>query len=116
MSDFELKDNKLYLLHILECLDRIDEYVNGDPSIILSDRMVSDAVLRNLQVLGESTKFLSDDIKAKHPDTNWRGISGFRNQLVHNYFGVDEERVLRVIQNDLPPLRAVIALALAHLE
>jgi uncharacterized protein with HEPN domain len=51
--------------------------------------MIQDAVIRNLQVLAESTKRLSDALKAAHPGTNWSAIAGFRNLLVHDYFSVD---------------------------
>jgi uncharacterized protein with HEPN domain len=66
---------------------------------------VQDAVVRNLQVLAESSQRLSDPVKSAEPSVPWRALSGFRNILVHGYLGVDLELVWRVVEKDLPPLR-----------
>ena len=70
--------------------------------------MIQDAVLRNLQVIAESTKRLSDLLKATHRDFDWRGIAGFRNFLVHDYLGVDLGIVWKVVTEDVPELKAVM--------
>jgi uncharacterized protein with HEPN domain len=101
----EAKSDALYVLHILECIKKIEEYVEGDPEMILRNPLVLDAVLRNLQILAESTQRLSDQVKARYTQIDWRGIAGFRNQLVHSYLGIDEQAVVAVIRNDLDPLR-----------
>lgn len=82
-----MKDDGKYLLHILECIQRIEEDVSGGLNAFESSHMIQDAVLRNLQVIAESTKRLSDPLKAGHPQFDWRGIAGFRNFLVHDYMG-----------------------------
>jgi uncharacterized protein with HEPN domain len=99
-------DDRLYLLHIRECIDRIEEFTPGGRDEFLMDRKTQDAVLRNLQTLAESTQRLSESLKATRSDIPWRQIAGFRNVLVHDYLGVDLERVWDVVSRDLEPLRA----------
>lgn len=83
-----MKDDRLYLIHIQQCLERIREFVRSGHEGFFGDRKTQDAVLRNLQVLAESAQRLSDSLKAQHPKAPWRDIAGFRNVLVHEYLGV----------------------------
>lgn len=103
-----MKDDRLYLIHIAECIGRIEEYVRGGRDAFMASTLVQDAVLRNLQTLAESSQRLSDDLKARHPDIDWRRIAGFRNVLVHDYLGVDTGLVWKIVENDLPPLKVRI--------
>jgi uncharacterized protein with HEPN domain len=109
------KDDRLYLIHIGECIARIETYTAGGRDEFLASSLIQDAVIRNLQTLAESTQRLSDAIKLAQPQTDWKGISGFRNLLVHGYLGVDVEKVWEIIANDLPPLKQSIAAMLAAL-
>jgi uncharacterized protein with HEPN domain len=104
-----MKDDKLYLMHISECIRRIEEYTAGGHDMFMASALIQDAVLRNLQVMGESARRLSDDLKAKRPDAEWVGVSGFRNVLVHDYMDLNMERVWEVIVRDLPAFKQVIA-------
>lgn len=105
-----MRDEQLYVVHILECIDRIERYVVGQSLDQFQESHVTqDAVLRNLQVLAESCKRISDSTKADHQEIDWYKIAGFRNVLVHDYLGVDLERVWLVVQNDLPALKEQIA-------
>ncbi len=70
--------------------------------------LVQDAVLRNLQVLAESTQRLSDEVKDKHADIDWYKISGFRNILVHDYLGIDIDTVWNIVQRELPALKQTV--------
>lgn len=72
---------------------------------ILGNTMVQDAIVRNLQTLAESTQRLSDKTKQRKPEVDWRAIAGFRNVIVHDYLGVDLERVWHIIECDLPGLK-----------
>ena len=103
-----MKDDRKYLLHILECIQRIEEDVSGGRSAFDASHMIQDAVLRNLQVIAESTKRLSDALKATHPEFDWSGIAVFRNFLVHDYLGVDLGVVWKIVTEDVPKLKAVI--------
>lgn len=97
-----------YLLHILECIRRIEEDLADGEEIFLRSHMVQDAVIRNLQVLAESVKRLSPAIKGGHLEIDWPGIAGLRNLLVHDYFGVDLGIVWRIVKQDIPELKSVV--------
>lgn len=70
---------------------------------------LQDAVLRNLQTMSESTQRLSEALKATHPEVEWQRIVAFRNVLVHDYLGVDLERIWEIIQRDVPEFKRAIA-------
>lgn len=101
------KDNSVYIDHMLECLQRIGIYIESK-SQFYDSRLVQDAVVRNLQVMAESSQRLSDEIKEAYPDVPWKEISGFRNILVHDYLGVDLDVIWSVIEQDLPLLEQVL--------
>jgi len=100
-----LKDDRLHLIHIRECLQRIELYTAEGRKHFLADPKTQDAVLRNLHTLPESTQRLSKELKDAHPEVEWRSISGFRNVLVHDYLGINLELVWRVIEQDIPTLK-----------
>jgi uncharacterized protein with HEPN domain len=100
-----MKDDKLYLIHMQECIQRIEKYTAGGKMEFLQQEIIQDAVIRNLQVLAESSQHISDGRKLNHPEVDWLALSGFRNVLVHDYLGVDDERIWNIIINDLPPLK-----------
>jgi uncharacterized protein with HEPN domain len=101
--------DRVYLAHILECIDRIREYTNSDRNIFMNNGLVQDAVLRRLQTMAESTQRPSDKLKFEAPEVDWRALSGFRNVLVHNYLnGVDLERVWNAIACYLPELQSAV--------
>ena len=104
-----MKDDSVYLKHIVECIRRIEEDTRDGRERFLETHTLQDAVLRNLQTLSESTQRLSETLKAKHPKIEWKRIAAFRNVLVHNYLGVDLERVWEIVQRDVPELKRVIS-------
>lgn len=69
-----------------------------------SNEMLALALVRLLEVIGEAARFVPDEIKANHPEVQWREIAATRNRLIHGYFSVDLDIVWAIIQNDLPPL------------
>ena len=101
------KDNSLYIDHMLDCIERIEEYAI-DKEQFAQSRLVQDAVIRNLQILAESSQRLSEATKKQFPDIPWRSISGFRNILVHDYLGVDLELIWSVVEMELPNLQRVL--------
>jgi len=103
-----VKDQRVYLQHILECIESIVEYTSIGRDEFQASRMAQDATLRRLQVMAESTQRLSDDLKAQHPDIDWRALSGFRNVLAHDYLGLDIDQVFSATQRSLPSLRSAI--------
>jgi uncharacterized protein with HEPN domain len=109
-----VKDDRLYLIHISECIHRIEEYLGGSGrDAFMASNLVQDAIIRNLQTLSESAMRISDQLQKKHPDAEWLKIRGFRNVLVHDYLGVDLEMVWNIIERDLPKLKAVVEKMLA---
>ena len=84
-----MKDDRLYLIHITECIERMERYTATGRAAFFADTMVQDAVLRNLHTLSESTQRLSDALKVRHPEVDWPSIAAFRNVIVHDYLGVD---------------------------
>lgn len=111
-----MKDDRLYLLHIRESIERIQAYTSEGRDAFLADLRTQDAVLRNLHTLAESTQRLSDELKEDHPSVSWQAIAGFRNVLVHDYLGISLSRVWEVLSEYLPELRDEIELMLASLE
>ncbi|HIJ54119.1 MAG TPA: DUF86 domain-containing protein [Planctomycetes bacterium] len=103
-----MKDDTVYLRHVQECIRRIEENVAEGQGRFLASHTLQDAVLRNLQTMAESTQRLSEDMKAKYPDVEWRRITAFRNVLVHDYLGIDVERVWEITQRDIPELKQAI--------
>lgn len=104
-----MKNDRVYLLHILECIRRIEEDTAGGGGMFFSSRTLQDAVLRNLQTLAESAQRLSEDIKTRYPQIEWQRIAAFRNILVHDYLGIDMERIWEITQRDVPELKRTIA-------
>ncbi|VVB68848.1 Uncharacterised protein [uncultured archaeon] len=103
-----MKDDRLYLIHILESIGRVEEYTSEGLEQFLADKKTQDAVLRNLQILAESTQRISPELKNIHLEIDWRGISGFRNVLVHDYLGVNLITVWGIIEGPLKELKKKI--------
>ena len=110
-----MKDDRLYLVHIAECIERIEEYTAAGEADFFVDKKTQDAVLRNLHTLSESTQRLSSELKEKHPAVDWKAISGFRNVVVHNYLGVSLTRVWEIVTRYVPPLKTEVQLMLGEL-
>lgn len=100
------KDYTVYLRHILDAIENIETYVHGmTEDLFFANRLVQDGVVRNLEVIGEATKRLPNSIRDKYPDIEWRKMAGMRDVLIHDYFGVDVQRVWGVVKNRLPFLK-----------
>ena len=103
------RDFRVYLEDILDAARKIREFTKGLKADDLSkDAKTLDAVIRNLEVIGEAVKRIPNDARRKSPDTEWKKIAGLRDILIHEYFGIDVEIVWDIIQNKLPPLEAQI--------
>ena len=111
-----MKRPQVYLRHILECIDSVQRYVGDDREAFLNNSMARDAVLRQLQVMAESSQRVPEDLKAKHPTVEWRALAAFRNVLVHNYLGVDVEQALTAYEQNVPVLRAAVEQLLDELD
>jgi len=108
-----MKDDRVYLLHIRDCLARIGQYTQEGRAGFLRDIKTQDAVLRNLEVIGEAVKNLSPAFRDAHPAVPWKRIAGMRDLLIHRYFGVKLETVWDVVSRELPGFRVAIERMLA---
>lgn len=102
------KDESIYIEHMLECIEKIIKYIGDDKTAFHQSTLVQDAVLRNLQIMAESSQRVSQETQEKYPEIPWREISGFRNILVHDYLGIDSDAVWSVVENDLPEIKAIL--------
>ncbi len=100
--------DRVLLMHVRECIERVREYTGGRRTAFFDSQLVQDAVVRNLQILAESTQRLSEPLKATEPDVPWREIAGFPNVLAHDYLTIDPEAVWSVVEQDLPELAGAI--------
>jgi hypothetical protein len=100
-----VKDDRLYLQHVLDAIDRVEVFTKEGKDEFLADLKTQDAVVRNLEVIGEAVKNLSPDTTATKPEIPWREIAGMRDKVIHHYFGVDLAVVWDSVENDLPKLK-----------
>ncbi len=100
----------LLLEDICEALDRIEQYISGMSfDVFLNDRKSVDAVVRNLEIIGEASNRLPADFKNSHSQIEWHKVVGLRHRIVHEYFGIDHQIVWQILQKDLPSLREAIS-------
>ncbi len=103
-----MKDDRLYLLNIKECIDRIESYTINGKAAFLENTMIQDAVIRNFEIIGEATKRLSTEFRTTYPDIPWQQMAGFRDVLIHDYLKVNLDRVWATIEYNLPQLKVTI--------
>jgi len=109
--------DEVRLQHALGAIEAINSYVlDASFDVFLKNQMMRDACIRQLQIVGEACGKITLMLREKNPQVPWRQIIGLRILVVHEYFGVDEEIVWGIIQNDLPVLRGEIAAMLDKLE
>ena len=97
------RTNREFLGDIREALKRISVYVAGlDYEAFVKDTRTQDAVIRNLQILGEATKNLSDEFRSAHSDVPWKNMAAARDRLIHHYFGVNLDIVWQIVSTELP--------------
>ncbi len=104
-----MRESELLLKDILEAISAIERFVEG---ISFEDFMNNDekssAVIRKFEIIGEATKGLPEDLKDKHPEIPWKEMAGFRDKLIHFYFGVKYELVWQAIKKRLPRIKSLI--------
>ena len=98
--------DKFYLEHILEAIKNIDEFLNGrTKKDFFTNLMLQSAIIRQLEIIGEATKRISPLAKSKSPKTQWKNIAGFRDVLIHDYFGIDLKSVWNTLSVYIPDLK-----------
>ena len=111
-----MRGDQVYLRHILDAIERIESYISVGRDSFLSTSHWQDAVIRQLEIIGEATKRLSPELRSQHSQVPWRRIAGLRDVLIHDYMGVDLTAVWEITQRDLPVLQKQLQAILSELD
>jgi uncharacterized protein with HEPN domain len=104
-----MKDDKIYIEHILQSIDRIKAYLKGkDHQSFSDDLMTQDAVVRQLEIIGEATKRISKDLRNKNPQVPWSDMAGMRDILIHDYIDVDIDIVWKTASESIINLKCLL--------
>ena len=107
----------ILILDISESINDIGDYLKSfDKRRFLKDKKTQDAIVRRLEIIGEATKKLPLDFRKKHRKVPWKDMAGARDKLIHDYFGVNLERVWRIATEDVPVLKVQVSKILEELE
>ncbi len=110
-------DDLPYLRHIVDAALRVAQYVKGlDEASFKDNPLVQDGVIRQIMVIGEAVKLLSDEVRVTYTQVPWRQIARMRDTLVHRYFGIDLEEVWLTAKDDLPALKATLSAIIQDIE
>ena len=102
------RGDKEFLTDILEAIRRVEAYTTSmNYDKFLKDIKTQDAVVRNIEIIGEAVKNISSDFKEKHEDIDWKKIAGMRDKIIHFYFGIKWDIVWDVVKNKLPELKGL---------
>ena len=94
-----MKDDQIYLKHVLEAILKIEKYVeNISEDQFMNKEVIQDACIRQIMMIGEAVKQISDELKNLNKDVYWKQIAGMRDKLIHDYLGVDLEAVWETIK------------------
>ncbi len=116
MSDRN-KTVMVFFSDIVDASEKIGSYTNAlTHEQFIKDDKTKDAVVRNLEIIGEAVKNIPDLVKAKYPGVNWKAVAGMRDKLIHEYFGVSYSIVWETVKNDIPLLKTEIRKILADME
>jgi len=103
------RDETLYLDDIRESCEKVLRFTKGMTyKDFVHDDLHFDAVLRNLEIIGEAVKNISEQTRQNYPDVKWRKIAGFRDIVAHEYFGVNEETIWDIVENEIPNLLEIV--------
>jgi len=102
------KDPRVYLVQILERAERIMHFTEGGRTAFFDSPIIQDAVIRNFEIIGEAAKRVPEEFRRVHPSIPWKGLTGLRDVLIHQYEGVNLEEVWRFVEKELPELTRTI--------
>jgi uncharacterized protein with HEPN domain len=104
-----MKDDLVFIEHILDSINAIKEFSKGITiNELTSNRLKRDAIVRNIEIIGEAIKNISKETKDRYNHVQWKDIVGARDKMIHNYLGIDYEIVWEIIKKDLPLLEKQI--------
>lgn len=111
-----MKRDQVYLNHILDSIKKIEQYTKAGKKNFFSEMHWQDATIRQLEIIGEATKRISDEIRKDNTDVPWRRMAGLRDILIHEYMGVDLVAIWEITEKNLPPLKIQIEHIIKNLE
>ena len=111
-----MNEDVLYLRHIRDAIEKIESYTVIGHDVFFAESHWQDAVIRQLEIIGEATKHLSSSLRDQYPTVQWRRIAGLRDVLVHNYMGVDLSAVWEITQRRLPELKQSVLTIIQEVE
>ena len=104
-----MKDDRAYIDHILISIGKILNFCHNISKAEFDNNvMLQDAVIRNIEIIGEATKRISPAMKNEYPDIPWREMAGMRDKLIHDYLGVDIDVIWETVKNDIPQLKSLL--------
>ncbi len=109
------RNESLYLADIQESCEKVLRFTKGMKyKEFVNDDLHFDAVLRNLEIIGEAVKNISEETRQKYPNVKWRKIAGFRDIVAHEYFGINDETVWDIVENEVPALLGMVKTMLSE--
>ena len=111
-----MRDDLEFLDDMLSRIKLTNQFVVDGREAFHSSRVTQEAVIRNLEVIGEAARNISDQLRSEHPDVPWKQIIAFRNFVTHVYWGIKLERIWQIVEDDLPPLQMQIEAILNALD
>jgi len=110
-------DESVYLQHMLDAIAKAESYLRGvDETAFKQNSLIQDGVIRQIEILGEAARHVSDALRAKYAHVPWQDIAGMRDKLIHDYFGVDIDKVWLTARDDLPAFKTEIQRILNDLK
>lgn len=111
------KDDTVFLRHILDASNKIEEYLtNINQRSFYRNNLIQDGVIRQIEIIGEATRRVSKELQDSYPNIPWQDISGMRNKLIHDYFGIDLMAVWLTAAKDVPTLKKEVQKILSGLK
>ena len=112
-----IKENKIFLEHILENIKDIELFTKGvSQEGFNNNKEKQNAVVRSLEIIGEAAKNLSENLKKKYPRVPWKEIAGTRDRIIHHYFGIDLQIIWNIVKIDLPDLKKKILIIIKEMK